>query len=441
MEKGMTKTKYLLSIAVSVAMALLVVGCGSSSSEKGAEESTSKATSGENAASEGGSSGSEKGSILIGISAGKTGPIAPYDLQSGEAFQMRIKQIDEEGGVNGRQLTTKWLNSKSDNTTAAANTKLLLEEGAKFMIGSCDFDFGSPTVITSVEAKVPAMYLCASGFKAADPAAVTQLGGSMGLGSDTEGAAMAEWVHEKHPEWSSVYIEKDTSLEYSIDTAVYFKKRFEELGGKICGEETFVGSSSLDLQPQITKLSSAIGKCSAIYDGSWQPYGSQLIREVRAAGINKPIISNASVQGTTVDEVAGKNVSNFYALGFACDPTFCHGEIQPEIKKINEDFKAEFKEEVANPYAYPGYYLANVVAEAFKKAGTTEGAAVAKALFGLKFSFAEHPMEMSEGCHRPHPAVYSVQEWTNGEAKQIGYQTVKFVPVLPSGKDACAGKQ
>lgn len=435
----MAKRKYFLSIAVSVAMALVVVGCGSSSGEK-AEEGGSKAGSGESAATEGGSSGG-KGPIMIGISAGKTGPIAPYDLQSGEAFEMRIKQIDKEGGVNGRQLTTKWLNSKSDNTTAAANTKLLLSEGAKFMIGSCDFDFGSPTVITSVEAKVPAMYLCASGFKAADPAAVTQLGGSMGLGSDTEGAAMAEWVRAKHPEWSSVYVEKDTSLEYSIDTAEYFKKRFEELGGKICGEEKFVGSSSLDLQPQMTKLSAAIGKCDAVYDGSWQPYGSQLIREIRAAGINKPIISNASVQGTTVDEVAGKNVSNYYALAFACDPTFCHGEVQPEIKKINEDFEAEFKESVANPYAYPGYYLANVVAEAFKNAGTTEGAAVAKALFSLKFSFAEHPMEMTEGCHRPHPAVYSVEQWTNGEVKQIGYQTVKFVPELASGKDACAGKQ
>lgn len=418
----MAKSKHLLGIAVSVAIALLVAGCGSSSSKPSGASSS-------------------KGPILIGISAAKTGPLEPYDLQAGELFQMRIKQIDKEGGVNGRQLTTKWLNSKSDNTTAAANTKLLLSEGAKFMIGSCDFDYGSPTVITAVEAKVPAMFLCASGFKSADPAAVTPLGGSMGLGSDTEGAAMAEWVRAKHPEWKSVYVEKDTSIEYSIDTAVYFRKRFEELGGKICGEESFVGSATLDLQPQITKLSGEVGKCNAIYDGSWEPYGSELIREIRAAGITQPIISDASVQGTTVDEVAGKHVSNFYALGFACDPTFCHGEIQPEAKKINEEFKAEFGEEIANSYAYPGYYLGTVVGEAFKKAGTTEGAAVAKALFTLKFSFLEHPLEMSEGCHRPHPAVYSVQEWTNGQARQVGYQTVKYVPVLPNGKDACAGKQ
>ena len=33
--------------------------------------------------------------ILIGISAAKTGILAPYDLQSGQLFQMRINQIDK----------------------------------------------------------------------------------------------------------------------------------------------------------------------------------------------------------------------------------------------------------------------------------------------------------------------------------------------------------
>ena len=36
--------------------------------------------------------GSNAGTILIGISAAKTGILAPYDLQPGQAFMMRIDE-------------------------------------------------------------------------------------------------------------------------------------------------------------------------------------------------------------------------------------------------------------------------------------------------------------------------------------------------------------
>jgi hypothetical protein len=64
--------------------------------------------------------------------------------------------------------------------------------------------------------------------------------------------------------------------------------------------------------------------CDAIFDGSWQPYGSQLVRAIRDAGIKTVITTNASVNGVLVTQVGGK-VSNFYALGFACLPTYCAG--------------------------------------------------------------------------------------------------------------------
>ena len=46
----------------------------------------------------------DAGTILIGISAAKTSFLAPYDLQSGQLFQMRIAQIDKAGGVLGKQI-------------------------------------------------------------------------------------------------------------------------------------------------------------------------------------------------------------------------------------------------------------------------------------------------------------------------------------------------
>jgi branched-chain amino acid transport system substrate-binding protein len=376
---------------------------------------------------------------LIGISAAKTGILAPYDLQSGQLFMMRIHQIDAAGGVLGRQIQVKWLDSKSDKATDAANTELLLSQGAVAIIGTCDFDYGSPAVLTAVAHKTVGMFLCASGYKAADPTVVDSFGGSMGLGSDSEGSTMAEWMHATHPQWKRVFIEKDTSLEYSIDTANYFKARWTQLGGTVCGQDSFVGSPTLDLSPNVTRLRSAVSGCDAIFDGSWQPFGSQFIRAVRDAGINTPIVTNASVNGTDVAKIAGK-VSNFYAEGFACDPVYCTGTQTPLVRTINQQFQATYGTPVGNHYAYPGYALADAIVAAIKTAGSTDETKVANALFSSTVDYFGHTMHFSPTCHRPHPAVYSIEQFTNGVDKQIGFWSVKQIPNIGDGNH-CAGPQ
>ena len=127
--------------------------------------------------------------------------------------------------------------------------------------------------------------LCASSPKAATPAIVGQYGGSMGLGSDTEGVAMAEWFRAHKPALKRVWIVKDLSLEYSKATADYFKARWKQLGGTVCGEDTFTAGDNLDLSSNVTRLRGAVSKCDVIYDGSWNPFGAQYVRAVRDAGI------------------------------------------------------------------------------------------------------------------------------------------------------------
>src|ERR671938_851553 len=201
--------------------------------------------------------------ILIGISAAKTGILAPYDLQAGELFTMRMNQINKAGGVLGKQINVQWIDTKSDKPTAATNAEELISKGAVAIIATCDFDFSFPAINAARGHNVPGIALCASSPKVATPAIVGPYGGSMGLGSDAEGVTMAEWMRAKKPEWKSVYVFKDNSLEYSKATADYFKAAWVKAGGKVCGEDTFVGGSNLDLSSQITRLRGTVKNCSA----------------------------------------------------------------------------------------------------------------------------------------------------------------------------------
>lgn len=380
-----------------------------------------------------------EGPILIGISAAKTGGLAPYDLQSGQLFQMRIEQINKRGGVLGRQIRVQWIDTKSDKPTAAANAEELIGNGAVAIVATCDFDFSFPAINAARAHKVPGIALCASSPKVATPAIVGPYGGSMGLGSDAEGVTMAEWARASKKQWRSAYIFKDTSLEYSKATADYFKARWVQLGGKVCGEDTFVGGPNLDLSSQITRLRGKIAGCDMIFNGSWQPYGSQLIRAIRDAGIAKPITTNASVNGTLVNQVAGK-VSNFYALGFACLPTYCQGTQTPQVRLIATQFRAKYGQALGNHYALPGYALADALVAAIKAAGSTDGTKIAAALFGgpVRINYFGNMMKDTAKCHRPQPAAYSIEQWTNGKDRQIGTHAVKSIPNIGDGSP-CSG--
>jgi branched-chain amino acid transport system substrate-binding protein len=380
------------------------------------------------------------GPILIGISAAKTGILAPYDLQSGQLFQMRIAQINKSGGVLGRKINVQWIDTKSDKPTAATNAEELISKGAVAIIDTCDFDYSFPATNVAKNKKVPGIALCASSPKAATPAIVGDYGGSMGLGSDTEGSAGAEWFRKNKPALKRAYIVKDTSLEYSKATADYFKARWTQLGGTVCGEDTFVGGANLDLSSQITRLRGKVKGCDVIYDGSWQPFGSQLIRAIRSAGVNTAILTNASVNGTLVRSVGGK-VSNFYALGFACLPTYCTGTQTPQVRTIARQFKAAYKVTLGNHYALPGYALADAIVAAIKTAKGTDGTKMAKALFGgpVAVNYFGTKMKFTAKCHRPQPAAYSVEQWTKGVDKQIDTIKVQQVPNIGDGSP-CFGK-
>jgi branched-chain amino acid transport system substrate-binding protein len=386
------------------------------------------------------SGGKSAGPILIGISAAKTGILAPYDLQSAQLFQMRIAQINKTGGVLGRKINVRWIDTKSDKALAATNAEELIGRGAVAIIATCDFDFSFPAINAARGHKVPGIALCASSPKVATPAIVGPYGGSMGLGSDAEGVAGAEWFRKNRPQLRRAYIFKDTSLEYSKATADYFKAKWTKLGGRVCGEDTFVGGPNLDLSSQTTRLRGRISGCDVIYDGSWQPFGSQLVRAIRDAGIQKAILTNASVNGTLVRQVAGR-VSNFYALGFACLPTYCAGTQTPQVRTIANQFRATYKTPLGNHYALPGYALANAVVAAIKAAKSTNGEKMAKALFGgpVTVSYFGSKMKFTAKCHRPQPATYSVEFFKNGVDRQIGTHAVQSIPSI-GDKSPCSGK-
>jgi branched-chain amino acid transport system substrate-binding protein len=384
----------------------------------------------------GGDNGGKGEPILVGITTAKSGPLEPYDRQGSQMLIERLEEINQEGGVlGGRQFETEWLDTESDRPRTATNARQLIEDGADVIIATCDFDYSYPALQVARDQGVLGMALCASAPVVADPSVVGETGGSMGQGADAEGVAMADYLKEQNPDWKSAYVFTDTFLEYNIQTANYFKGRWEQLGGEICGEAEFVGDETLRVAPLITRLQGVVGNCDVVYVGSIVPAGAQVLRAAREAGIETTFATNVAVNGATVREVAG-NVSNFYTLSHRCLPSYCDGAAD-KVKEISDRYQARWGEQMDESYAIVPYDLGTAISEAIDEAGTTDSAEVAAKLFSgdlvVDTVIAPGKKVFSEECHRPQPAAFDIELWTNGQAKKVAEQSVEEIPDLDDG--------
>ena len=56
----------------------------------------------------------------------------------------------------------------------------------------------------------------------------------------------------------------------------------------------------------------------------------------------------------------------------------------------------------------------------------------------MTVSYFGSNMKFTDKCHRPQPAAYSIEQWTNGIDKQIDHWKLKTIPNIGDGSP-CSG--
>jgi branched-chain amino acid transport system substrate-binding protein len=126
-------------------------------------------------------------------------------------------------------------------------------------------------------------------------------------------------------------------------------------------------------------------------------------------------------------------------MGSVCIPSYCTGEKNPGVTKFFNAFKAKYHVALTSSYSARGYDLASALVAAIKTAGSTDGPAIAKALFsGKPIQTLSGKVSFTAKCHRPQPASHVVEQYTNGKAKVIERYFVKKIPDIGDGS-SCSG--
>ncbi len=308
--------------------------------------------------------------IIIGAAIAQSGFIAPYDTDPAKAAEMAIADINAKGGVLGRPFKMMYRDTKSDIAAGGVAAQELLDAGAKVIIVTGDFDFGGAAARAANARNILAIAPFAAdpkfGVRGIGPYAF-----SFSTASDTVGTALAEFAHQKG--WKTAYELNQTNIQYDKSVSAAFDSRFKELNGpeSVLGTDVFVMDDA-NIAPQITRLKSLPKAPDVILLSAFTPAGPSALRQLRAAGIDIPVVSAEDMDGDYWAN-AVPHLSNFFNAAMG---SIYGDDSDASINDFIGRFKAKYGNHPATAHTLTGYSVIQGLARAMERAKSVDSPAV-----------------------------------------------------------------
>jgi branched-chain amino acid transport system substrate-binding protein len=362
--------------------------------------------------------------ITIGAAVHLTGPVATYDAPPVQGAELAVQEINEAGGVLGCDLRLIKTDGGSDIARVGDAAVAAIQEGAQVLIAPCDFDYGAPVSQVAQENGIVGISECASS-PLYNSHVLGDMQFTMSNWANANAASSAEHACvEKGWTRGIAVIDSFTSFtellgEYWVDAYEHHGCTVLEVLAYTKGEMTFAA--------QTQRLQELAGEYDVILVTADMPDVSVIIRSLRSAGIDTPIVGAGNMDTgeffAALGEEAGNEiyVTSLYWMG-------------PETGEDMEHFLQAFQEmhgkEADNGLYVMGYNLINVLAQAIENAGTVEGPALADALEETEYDIVGGTMTWTsaEDGHLPSAPQFMVVQ-RNGELEYEGPMEASYVPV------------
>ncbi len=335
--------------------------------------------------------------IVVGFATAETGFMQAYDKPAQDAAMIRIKEINDAGGLLGKQIEVVNADTKTDRAEGAKAGLSVIDQGADMVVVSCDYDFGAPAALAAESSGLISFFLCAESIKA----------GIQGVGPNSfsasvlaavQGATMAEWSYNKKGA-RTYYRLLDTWTEYNKGICDGFDWMLPKLAeAKLVGEDTFLNEDA-SIAAQITRIKSLPEEPDAIMLCTMMPGAVSAIKQIRAAGINSMILNGSGVDGSYWLS-AVPDLSNFFV---PVQGSIYGDDPNADVTAFNAKYKETTGGDPSTQYVYPGYVMIDVWAKAVERAGTTETAAGGRAGKDERRAHAFRPAHLHFGTAPPEP--------------------------------------
>jgi branched-chain amino acid transport system substrate-binding protein len=294
--------------------------------------------------------------IRIGVASPFTGDLAAYGDNIKAGVNLKLKEINDAGGINGKKVELVWgddLCAPKDAGTVAS--KFAADKSIVAVIGH---------LCSSATLAAMPIYV-RTGLAAISPTSTNPTIGDVGKGWFCRNCYteyfpvkyLATFVGPMLWGTNSVAIFYENN-DYAIGLKDAFIAGAKSAGVKVTGAEAYVAKTT-DFTPQLTKL--LLDKPDTIFLCGYHPEGALIAGQARKLGFNGPLFGADGIDNEDYIKLGGKATDNTYLT-----VPFLASSAGPEGKAFAKQFKEAYGREVdwmsANAYDCLGI-LAQVIAK------------------------------------------------------------------------------
>ena len=351
----MNKKKMTGILASLLIAAGVMAGCSSSTSNGSSDSST----------------------IKIGANLELSGGTASFGQSVDEGLELALEEINKNG-VNGKKLELVKIDNKSDAAEATNGTiKLVSQDKVSAIIGSATSTNTIAQVQIADDNKIPLLSPTAT-----NPA-VTVKGGKVNdyvfracFIDPFQGTVAANFAYKNlKVKTSAVLI--DTASDYSKGLSDAFKTAFKQNGGTIVSEEAYVAKDT-DFHATLTRIK-AKHPDFVFLPGYYEEVGL-IIKQAREIGLNVPFMGGDGWDSPKLIDIAGSApLNNTYITNH-----YSAGDSDPKVQNFVKSFQAKYGGKSPDAFAALGYDSGYFIADAIKRAGSSDPQKIQKALSETK---------------------------------------------------------
>lgn len=375
------------------------------------------------AAAASGSLTCKNGHILIGIDKAQSGPASFFDTAGTQGMLVAIADINAAGGIHGCKISTINMDDQSNPATGAQVATEEIAKGIQVLVVGDDFDSGIAAAQAGAKAGLLVLSLAASSTEFGTAVGPTMFNGGIDttvLGNDAATYSLTRG-------WKKMFEVLDPSLSYFTLQDTSFRHAYK--GGAVVGTDinkSYEGATA-DFSTTISKIQAT--KPSVIYALLTYPAVGSFVKQLRAAGINTPVIGDVTIDTRDFPALTGtaatKNV--YYVTQVFWVGSGTSVGVSPAMVKFDKEYKTmfgKFPEQANAPEAYQVFYA---IADALKQKGVTDALSAAKAIK------AEHNLAVPGGKLLAWYKGYAVWNGTIvGFTPSGGFRKITVIPSKPN---------
>ncbi len=335
----MKRKKFLSIISLLIILTISLTACGGNESGNGGD-----------------SPKTGKGDKIVIAHAGPmTGDSAQFGDMKGKAIQLAIDEINEKGGINGKEVV-QLTGDDTGNPKEAPNVaqRFAQDDSVLAVIGHWN---SSCTLAARGIYDASGIPLLADSVNKALTDGTTPTAYRISLTDTVQAKELAEYAYNKMGKRRAAIMY--TANDFGTGLMNDFATAFEELGGEVVASETYFEGQSKDFSPQLTKIKGT--NPDLMFIAGYYVETALIAQQSKEMGFDVQMLGTEGISSEELIKLGGDAVEGIVFAGFF------HPDIEfPGTKEFVDAFKAKYNKE-PDTYAALAYDSAKLIFAAIEK--------------------------------------------------------------------------